>query len=115
MVVIITVTDVDEAPVLGLVPGNTAPKFAAAAYTREVVENTAAGDAHRRPGYGHRQRGQRAHILDERGDDAASLTIGRTSGQIRTKDALDYETKSRIPTPSPLRPPTRPASATLPR
>ena len=28
------------------------------------------------------------------GDDAASLTIGRTSGQIRTKDALDYETKS---------------------
>ena len=92
VVVIITVTDVDEPPVLGLVPGNTAPKFAAAAYTREVAENTAAG----------MPIGDPVRAADDEGDaltysmtgaDAASLTIGRTSGQIRTKDALDYETE----------------------
>ena len=65
VVVIITVTDVDEPPVLGLVPGNTAPKFAAATYTREVAEKYRRGYAHRRPGYGHRQRGQRADLLGE--------------------------------------------------
>ena len=93
IVVIITVTDVDEPPVLGLVPGNTAPKFAAAAYTREVAENTASGE----------NIGDPVRATDDEGDaltysmsgaDAAPLTIGRTSGQIRTKDALDYETKS---------------------
>ena len=92
VVVIITVTDVDEAPVLGLVPGNTAPKFAASAYTGEVAENTVAG----------MPIGDPVRAADDEGDaltysmsgaDAASLTIGRTSGQIRTKDALDYETE----------------------
>ena len=113
VVVIITVTDVDEPPVLGLVPGNTAPRFAAAAYTREVAENTAAGMPIGDPVAAADNEGN-ALKYSMSGADAASLTIGRTSGQIRTKDALDYET-SRIPTPSPLRPPTRPASATLPR
>ena len=91
--VTITVTDVDEAPVLTLRPDNTPPKFAAAAYTREVAENTAAG----------RNIGDPVRATDYEGDalayslsgaDAASLTIGGTSGQIRTKDALDHETKS---------------------
>ena len=93
VVVIITVTDVDEAPVLGLVPGNTAPKFAAAAYTREVAENTAAGMPIGDPVRATDAEGD-ALAYSMSGADAASLTIGRTSGQIRTKDALDYETKS---------------------
>ena len=92
VVVIITVTDVDEAPVLGLVPGNTAPKFAAAAYTREVAENTAAGENIGGPVTATDNEGN-ALAYSMGGDDAASLTIGRTSGQIRTKDALDYETE----------------------
>ena len=91
--VTITVTDVDEAPVLRLRPDNTPPKFAATTYTREVAENTAAG----------RNIGDPVRATDYEGDalaysmsgaDAASLTIGGTSGQIRAKDALDYETKS---------------------
>ena len=92
MVVIITVTDVDEPPVLGLVPGNTAPKFAAAAYTREVAENTAAGMPIGDPVTAADNEGN-ALTYSMSGADAASLTIGRTSGQIRTKDALDYETE----------------------
>ena len=92
VVVIITVTDVDEAPVLGLVPGNTAPKFAAAAYTREVAENTATGENIGGPVTATDNEGN-ALAYSMSGDDAASLTIGRTSGQIRTKDALDYETE----------------------
>ena len=93
VVVIITVTDVDEPPVLGLVPGNTAPKFAAAAYTREVAENTAAGMPIGDPVAAADNEGN-ALTYSMSGADAASLTIGRTSGQIRTKDALDHETKS---------------------
>ena len=93
VVVIITVTDVDEPPVLGLVAGNTAPKFAAAAYTREVAENTAAGMPIGGPVAAADNEGN-ALKYSMSGADAASLTIGRTSGQIRTKDALDRETKS---------------------
>ena len=92
VVVIITVTDVDEAPVLGLVPGNTAPKFAAATYTREVAENTVAGMPIGDPVTATDNEGN-ALTYSMSGADAASLTIGRTSGQIRTKDALDYETE----------------------
>ena len=92
VVVFITVTDVDEAPVLGLVPGNTAPKFAASAYTREVAENTAAGMPIGDPVTATDNEGN-ALTYSMSGADAASLTIGRTSGQIRTKDALDYETE----------------------
>ena len=92
VVVIITVTDVDEPPVLGLVPGNTAPKFAAAAYTREVAENTATGMPIGDPVAATDSEGN-ALTYSMSGDDASSLTIGRTSGQIRTKDALDHETE----------------------
>ena len=93
VVVIITVTDVDEAPIVGLEPLNTAPKFAAATYTREVAENTAAGESIGGPVAATDDEGD-ALAYSMSGADAASLTIGRTSGQIRTKDALDYETKS---------------------
>ena len=90
--VIITVTNVDEGVVFTLTPGNTRPGFAADTYTREVAENTASGE----------NIGDPVRATDDEGDaltysmsgaDAASLTIGRTSGQIRTKDALDYETE----------------------
>ena len=93
VVVIITVTDVDEPPVLGLVPGNTAPRFAASAYTREVAENTATGMPIGDPVAATDNEGN-ALTYSMSGADASSLTIGRTSGQIRTKDALDHEMKS---------------------
>ena len=92
IVVIITVTNVDEGVVFSLTPGNTRPGFAADSYTRVVAENTASGE----------NIGDPVRATDDEGDaltysmsgaDAASLTIGRTSGQIRTKDALDYETE----------------------
>ena len=92
IVVIITVTNVDEGVVFSLTPGNTRPGFAADTYTRVVAENTVSGE----------NIGDPVRATDDEGDaltysmsgaDAASLTIGRTSGQIRTKDALDYETE----------------------
>ena len=92
IVVIITLTNVDEGVVFSLTPGNTRPGFAADSYTRVVAENTASGE----------NIGDPVRATDDEGDaltysmsgaDAASLTIGRTSGQIRTKDALDYETE----------------------
>ena len=92
VVVIIAVIDVDEAPIVGLEPLNTAPKFAAATYTREVAENTAAGESIGGPVAATDAEGD-ALTYSMSGADAASLTIGRTSGQIRTKDALDYETE----------------------
>ena len=90
--VTIIVTNVDEGVVFTLTPGNTRPGFAADTYTRVVAENTASGE----------NIGDPVGATDDEGDaltysmsgaDAASLTIGRTSGQIRTKDALDYETE----------------------
>ncbi len=90
--VTIIVTNVDEGVVFTLTPGNTRPGFAADTYTRGVAENTASGE----------DIGVPVRATDDEGDaltysmsgaDAASLTIGRTSGQIRTKDALDYETE----------------------
>ena len=90
--VTIIVTNVDEGVVFSLTPGNTRPGFAADTYTRGVAENTASGE----------NIGDPVRATDDEGDaltysmsgaDAASLTIGRTSGQIRTKDALDYETE----------------------
>ena len=89
----IIVTNVDEGVIFTLDPINTRPGFAEALYTREVAENTAAGE----------DIGGPVTATDDEGDelaysligaDASSLTIGRTSGQIRTKAALDYETKS---------------------
>ena len=92
IVVIITVTDVDEDPIITLAPINTKPKFAAAAYTREVAENTAAGENIGGPVKATDDQGD-ALAYSLSGADAPHFTIGRTSGQIRTKAALDYETE----------------------
>ena len=114
--VTITVTDVDEAPTLALRPRQ---------HRAQVLGGHVRHRGGReRGGGGYGNIGGPVKATDDQGDaltyslsgdDAPSLTIGGTSGQIRTNDALDYETKSRIATPSPLRPPNRPASATLPR
>ena len=92
IVVIITVTNVDEGVVFSLTPGNTRPGFAADTYTRGVAENTASGENIGNPVRATDDEGD-ALTYSMSGADAASLTIGRTSGQIRTKDALDYETE----------------------
>ena len=90
----IIVTNVDEGVTFTTAPVNTRPEFAAATYTREVAENTAAGENIGDPVRATDDEGN-ALAYSLIGDEAASLTIGRTSGQIRTKDALDYEVKSR--------------------
>ena len=91
--VTIKVTNVDEAPVLGLRPDNVAPEFAANTTTREVAENTAAGEDIGDPVRATDDDNDRL-TYTMGGDDAASFAISRTSGQIRTKAALDYETKA---------------------
>ena len=72
---------------------NSAPVFADDSTTRSVAENTAAGQ----------DVGAVVTATDTDGDtltytlegtDAASFDIVRTSGQIQTKAALDYETKT---------------------
>ena len=82
--VTITVTDVDE---------NRAPAFASASTTRSVAENTGSGvdigsavsatDADADP---------LTYTLG--GTDAASFDIGSTTGQLKTKAALDHETET---------------------
>ena len=85
--VTINVTDVDEA--------NNAPEFTeGATATRSIAENTAAGT----------NIGSVVSATDEDthntltytlgGTDAASFDIVSTTGQLQTKDALDYETKT---------------------
>ena len=73
---------------------NNAPVFAAATATRSVAENTAAGQ-----NVGAVVTATDADAGDTleytlEGTDAASFDIVGTSGQIQTKAALDYETKS---------------------
>ena len=96
--VVITVTDVNEAPSapaqhFGPAPSlNTAPEYAATSTTRMVAENTAAGTAI----------GDPVEAMDaDRGDtlsyelggaDAASFAIDSATGQLMTSAALDYET-----------------------
>ena len=81
--VIITVTDVNEAPV-----------FAEESVTLEVAENTAAGEdigaavAATDPDAGDTL----TYTLG--GDDANSFDIDSTTGQLMTKAALDFETKA---------------------
>ena len=98
IMVIITVTDVNEYPSapkqhFGPAPSlNTAPEFAATSTTRMVAENTAAGTAI----------GDPVEAMDaDRGDtlsyelggaDAASFAIDSETGQLMTSAALDYET-----------------------
>ena len=98
--VTITVTDRNEAPstpveATGAVttPGNNAPEFAAATDTREVAENTATGT----------DIGAPVMAADDDNDtltytlggaDMASFDIDGATGQLMTKDPLDFETKA---------------------
>ena len=84
MGVTVTVTDVDE---------NVAPEFAEDTTTREVEENTPQGENIGGP--------VAAMAGDDDtltyaigGADASSFIIIRTTGQIKVRDALDYETKN---------------------
>ena len=92
--VTITVTDVNEGPEIRQVAsGNQPPMFASMADTRSVVEGTAAGTNIGAPVV--------ANDVDDAaltyalsGTDAASFDIVRTTGQLQTKAALDYSTKT---------------------
>ena len=78
-------------------PGNNAPKFSAAALaatTQRVAENTAAGTAIGSPYAATDGDGDTLAWSLGGGTDAASFAIDTSTGQLRTKAALDYETKS---------------------
>ena len=88
----ITVTDVNDAPVITPVTGNS-PEFADETTSRSVAENTAAGTAIGDPVMATDADGETlSYTLG--GDDAGSFDIDGDSGQIMTSAALDYETKS---------------------
>ena len=80
--VTISVTDVNDAPV-----------FTAGSRTRTIAENTAAGT---NIGDAFTATDQDNKTLEYSlgGDDAASFDIGSTTGQLKTKAALDYETET---------------------
>ena len=99
--VTITVMDRNEAPSIPVeatdgavtTPANNAPEFAAATDTREVAENTDAGE----------NIGAPVEATDADNDtltytlggaDVASFDIDVATGQLMTKAALDYETKA---------------------
>ena len=72
---------------------NNAPAFATAAATRSIAENTAAGMAIGAPVVATDADGDSlTYTLS--GADMASFAIVSTSGQLQTKAALDYETKT---------------------
>ncbi len=96
ILVTINVTDVDETPANNAeTPANNAPVFAAGSNTtRTIAENTASG----------RNIGTAIAATDAdsgdtltyslSGTDAAAFSIVSASGQLQTKNALDYETKT---------------------
>ena len=78
-------------------PGNNAPQFSAAALaatTQSVAENTAPGTAIGSPYTATDADGNTLIWSLGGGTDAASFAIDTSTGQLRTKAALDYETKS---------------------
>ena len=82
--VTITVTDVDE---------NRPPEFPSPATTRQVAENTVAGQDIGAPvAATDADNDALTYVLG--GTDAASFNIVRTTGQLRTEAALDYDTKN---------------------
>ena len=92
--VTIEVNPIDEAPTIMRVPdANVAPEFASATTSRTVAENTAAGEDIGNPVAANDANGDTlAYTLG--GADAASFDIDGTTGQLRTKASLDFETKS---------------------
>ena len=92
--VTIQVKDLDEKPVLMVRRGpaiNNPPTFPAATAARSVDENTAAGANIGAPVEASDD-GALTYTL--RGANAASFNINATTGQLRTRSALDYETKN---------------------
>ena len=92
--VTIKVTNVDEAPTITRTDAltNQAPTFPSAATTREVAENTVAGEGIGAPvAATDADNDALTHALS--GTDAASFDIISATGQLQTKAALDYETK----------------------
>ena len=77
------------------VVANSAPVFDdGPSTTREIAENTAAGEAIGAPVVATDVDSDDTLAYTLGGTDAASFAIVETSGQLQTKDALDYETKS---------------------
>ena len=95
----ITVTDRNEAPSIPVeatdgavtTPANNAPEFAAATDTREVAENTAAGENIGAPVTATDADAGDTLTYTLSGADAASFDIGPATGQLMTKAALDFE------------------------
>ena len=85
--VTINVSDVDEAP------ANTAPAFDGDGTTRTVAENTDA-DANIGAAITATDTDDDTLIYTLGGTDAASFSIDSKTGQLKTKAALDYETKT---------------------
>ena len=73
---------------------NTAPSFGAASTTRMVAENTEPGQAIGDPVAATDPDWGETLTYSLGGTDAAAFDIDTASGQLRTRDALDYETQS---------------------
>ena len=96
--VAITVTDRNEAPSTPMegtgeapAPANNAPAFAAATDTKEVAENTAAGENIGDPVEATDDDAGDALTYTLGGADMASFEIDAATGQLMTMAALDYE------------------------
>ena len=100
IMVTITVTDRNEAPSTPMAasggapvtPENNAPEFAAATDTREVAENTAAGEDIGAPVMAMDADADDTLTYTLGGSDAASFDIDGATGQLMTDAALDFET-----------------------
>ena len=92
--VTIKLTDVDEGPTITRTDAltNQAPTFPSAATTREVAENTVAGEDIGAP-VAATDADNDALTYALSGTDAASFDIISATGQLQTKAALDHETK----------------------
>ena len=93
--VTIKLTDEDEGPTITRTDAltNQAPTFPSAATTREVAENTVAGEDIGAP-VAATDADNDALTYALSGTDAASFDIISATGQLQTKAALDYETKA---------------------
>ena len=100
IMVTITVTDRNEAPSVPMMaassaptPTNNAPEFAAATDTREVPENTGAGENIGAPVMATDADAGDTLTYTLGGADMASFDIDGAIGQLMTKAALDFDTK----------------------
>ena len=79
--------------VTDVVESNEDPEFADTSTTRSIAENTAAGEDIGDPVAATDEDGDTL-TYSFAGDDADSFDIDTSTGQIKTREALDYETKS---------------------